>query len=72
VDLEHERRLAGLLQAEVATGLIASAHDVGRGGLAVALAQCAIAGATRIGAEVRRSPTGSGRRHSFLANPPGG
>jgi len=52
VDLEHERRLAGLLQAGVAGGLIASAHDVARGGLAVALAQCAVAGAARIGAQV--------------------
>ena len=56
VDLDHERRLAGLLQAAVAGGLVASAHDVARGGLAVALAQCAIAGATpdRRGGDARR------------------
>jgi phosphoribosylformylglycinamidine synthase len=52
VDLDHERRLSGLLQAGVAAGLVQSAHDVARGGLAVALARCAIAGAARIGAEI--------------------
>ena len=52
VDLAHERRLADLLFASIAAGLVESAHDVARGGLAVALARCAMAGATRIGAEV--------------------
>ena len=52
VDLDHERRLAGLLQAGIATALIESAHDVSRGGLAVALARCAMAGPVRMGAEV--------------------
>ena len=71
VDLAHERRLAGLLQAAVAEGLVESAHDVARGGLAVALAHCAIAGPAPVGAEVTLSD-GSGRRRSSSANPPGG
>jgi phosphoribosylformylglycinamidine synthase len=52
VDLDHEKRLAGLLRSAVAAGELESAHDVARGGLAIALAQCAIAGARRVGAEV--------------------
>jgi phosphoribosylformylglycinamidine synthase len=52
VDLAHERRRVGLLQAAIAAGRIESAHDVARGGLAVALARCAMAGPTRLGAEV--------------------
>jgi phosphoribosylformylglycinamidine synthase len=52
VDLEHERRLAGLLHDAAAGGLVASAHDVSRGGLAVALAKCALRGPVPIGADV--------------------
>ncbi len=53
VDLAHERRLAELLHAAIAGGRIASAHDAARGGLAVALARCAMAGPTRMGAEIQ-------------------
>jgi phosphoribosylformylglycinamidine synthase len=52
VDLEHEGRLHGLLGAGVACGWIRSAHDVSDGGLAVALAECAVAGPKQIGAQV--------------------
>jgi phosphoribosylformylglycinamidine synthase len=52
VDLEHERRLAGLLNAGVAAGLVVSAHGVSRGGLAVALAKCGLRGPGRIGASI--------------------
>jgi phosphoribosylformylglycinamidine synthase len=52
VDLEHERRLAGLLHEAVAAGLVASARDVARGGLAVALAKCGVGGRVRVGAAV--------------------
>ncbi len=52
LDLAAERRLHALLARGVAEGAIASAHDVTDGGLAVALAECAIAGAARIGADV--------------------
>jgi phosphoribosylformylglycinamidine synthase len=53
VDLEHEKRLHGLLAAGVARGLIRSAHDVSDGGLAVALAECAFTGPKRVGATIR-------------------
>jgi phosphoribosylformylglycinamidine synthase II len=43
-DLEHERRLHEFLAAAADRGLLQSAHDVGGGGLAVAVAQSAIAG----------------------------
>jgi phosphoribosylformylglycinamidine synthase len=53
VDLEHEKRLHGLLAAAVARGLIRSAHDVSDGGLAVAFAECAFTGPKLVGATVR-------------------
>jgi phosphoribosylformylglycinamidine synthase len=52
VDLEHERRLAELLRAAVAQGLLSSAHDVSDGGLAVALAECSFTGPERVGARI--------------------
>jgi phosphoribosylformylglycinamidine synthase len=52
VDLEHERRLLRLLAEAVAAGLLRTAHDVSDGGLALALAECAMAGPERIGARV--------------------
>ena len=44
VDFAHERRLHGLLAEAVAAGTVPCAHDVSEGGLAVALAECCIAG----------------------------
>jgi len=44
VDLEAERKLAILLAAAAAEGVLASAHDVSDGGLAIALAEACIAG----------------------------
>jgi phosphoribosylformylglycinamidine synthase II len=44
LDLALERALIELLVAAAADALLASAHDCGDGGLAVALAECAIAG----------------------------
>jgi len=52
VDLDHERSLAELLRLAVADGFVASAHDVSDGGLAVALAECCVAGTTTRGAQV--------------------
>src|SRR5690606_34100243 len=52
VDLEHERRLHGLLADGVAAGLVRTAHDVSEGGLAVALAEACLTGPRRIGARV--------------------
>ncbi len=44
VDLAAERALAGLLAAAAAAGLLDAAHDLSEGGLAVALAECCVAG----------------------------
>ncbi len=44
VDLAGERRLVDLLVGLAGKGLLASAHDVSDGGLAVALAECAMQG----------------------------
>ena len=41
-DLEGEKRLIDALLSAIAAGVIASAHDTAEGGLAVALAECAI------------------------------
>jgi phosphoribosylformylglycinamidine (FGAM) synthase-like enzyme len=46
VDLAAERRLASVLAAGAAGGLVAAAHDLSDGGLAVALAECCLAGRT--------------------------
>ena len=50
-DLDAERRLAALLAAAAADGLLAAAHDLSDGGLAVALAESCLRGGT--GCEVR-------------------
>ena len=42
VDLEHEKRLIDLLVTLAEKELLASAHDISDGGLAVALAECAM------------------------------
>jgi phosphoribosylformylglycinamidine synthase len=54
VDLAHEARLLALLAEGVRTGVLATAHDVSSGGLAVALAECGFAGprGIRVGCEV--------------------
>ena len=51
LDLEAEGRLCRLLATAARDGLLRSAHDISEGGLAVALAECAIAGS--IGATLR-------------------
>jgi phosphoribosylformylglycinamidine synthase II len=50
-DLDAERRLAGLLAAAAAAGLLSAAHDLSDGGLAVALAESCLRG--RVGCLVR-------------------
>jgi len=50
VDLAAERALAEVLVAAAADGLLTAAHDVSDGGLAVALAECCLAG--RVGCQV--------------------
>ena len=44
VDLDAERRLAILVTAAAADGLLASAHDLSDGGLAIALAEACLHG----------------------------
>ena len=44
VDLEAERRLAALIAAAAAAGVLASAHDLSDGGLAIALAESCLRG----------------------------
>jgi phosphoribosylformylglycinamidine synthase II len=44
VDLDAERDLAAVLAAAGARGLLAAAHDLSDGGLAIALAECCLAG----------------------------
>ena len=50
-DLDAERRLAALLAAAVAAGLLSAAHDLSDGGLAVALAESCLRGG--VGCAVR-------------------
>ena len=45
-DLEAERRLAAVLAAAAAAGLVSAAHDLSDGGLAVALAESCLRGGT--------------------------
>jgi phosphoribosylformylglycinamidine synthase len=56
LDLEVERALCELLATASERGLLRSAHDVSEGGLAVALAECAIAGG--IGCDVALAQAG--------------
>jgi phosphoribosylformylglycinamidine synthase len=55
VDLDFESRLAQLLGQIVGQGQIETAHDVSSGGLAVALAECALTGPAPVGARVTLS-----------------
>jgi phosphoribosylformylglycinamidine synthase subunit PurL len=54
VDLMDERRLQHAVLAAIQQGVVRSAHDVSDGGLAVALAECAVGdGETPVGVDVR-------------------
>jgi phosphoribosylformylglycinamidine synthase len=52
VDLDGHRRLIAALLDAIRAGHVCSAHDASDGGLAVALAECCIAGDVRTGADV--------------------
>jgi phosphoribosylformylglycinamidine synthase subunit PurL len=52
VDLEEQGRALAVVRDAVRDGLVASAHDVAEGGLAVALAECCIAGGLGAAVEV--------------------
>lgn len=62
-DLEAERRLIDLVLELISAGLLRSCHDIADGGLAVTLAECAIAG--QLGFEVEL-PTAGGRPDAIL------
>jgi phosphoribosylformylglycinamidine (FGAM) synthase-like enzyme len=55
-DFDAERRLAGLLAAAAAAGLLAAAHDLSDGGLAVALAESCLRGGTGCRVELPGDP----------------
>ncbi len=57
LDLAREAALQAFIRAAIAGGLIASAQDLSGGGLAVAVAECAMWG--ELGAQVRISQAGS-------------
>ena len=66
-DLEAERRLIDALLDAIRRGLVRSAHDCSDGGLAVALAECAIARRERpLGADVDLSPWQDLARRALL------
>jgi phosphoribosylformylglycinamidine synthase len=52
LDVARELALQEALRALIRAGKIRSAHDCSEGGLAVALAECCISGADRVGAQV--------------------
>jgi phosphoribosylformylglycinamidine synthase len=52
VDLDGERRLQELVLSLNERGVLRSAHDCSEGGLAVCLAECALAGAVPLGIDV--------------------
>ncbi|MDP9242393.1 MAG: phosphoribosylformylglycinamidine synthase subunit PurL [Actinomycetota bacterium] len=54
LDLEKEKALHGLLADAAAEDLLASAHDCSEGGLAIALAESAIAGDTGFAVSLRK------------------
>ena len=59
LDLDLEVRVQTVCRGAVRAGLVASAHDLSDGGIATALAECAIIG--NIGASVTESPDAGGR-----------
>ncbi len=67
VDLDYERRVQACCRRLIAAGLVESAHDISEGGLAVAMAECCLAG--NIGATVNL-PTGGSPLESLFAEDP--
>jgi len=65
LDLELERRVQHAVLAAAQAGLLASAHDCSDGGVAVALAECCIAGG--VGASVDLGDAGAGPGESRTA-----
>jgi phosphoribosylformylglycinamidine synthase len=65
IDLEAEKRLHRLVLAAAQERLLRSAHDVGEGGLAVALAECSFGG-PRLGVRVAVELDGGLRADAVL------
>lgn len=63
VDLPAERRNGDLVRGLILSGRVSAAHDLSDGGLAVALAEMALAGDR--GAEIAALPSGSGHATLF-------
>jgi len=63
IDLPLERAVQGFLRQAIAQGLVASAHDLSDGGLAVAAAECCIAAGLGAALEL---PAGSARVDRLL------
>jgi phosphoribosylformylglycinamidine synthase len=66
VDLSAERRLQGLLLAEIAAGRVAAAHDLSEGGLLVAVSEMLFGPAPEIGAALDLSGLPSPRMDALL------
>ena len=52
LDLDREKKLHAAVRAAIRAGHVRSAHDLAEGGLLVAVAECAIGGAARLGARI--------------------
>jgi phosphoribosylformylglycinamidine synthase len=66
LDMDDEVRLLALLQRAVTDGLLASAHDLSKGGLGVALAECALGGGRGFRVQL---PSGEPHRILFSESP---
>jgi phosphoribosylformylglycinamidine synthase len=64
LNIDREMKMHDAVRAAIRTGDVRSAHDLAEGGLLVALAECAMGGATRLGATVKLE--GSGARLDAL------
>ena len=52
IDLDYEKRVQDSVLMGIQTGIIKSAHDISDGGLAIALAECCMAGRNNLGANI--------------------
>ncbi len=69
-DLEAVRAAQSAVREAVRAGLLSSAHDIAEGGLAVALAECCLAG--RLGAEVTLQAAEASAETTLFGEAPGG
>ena len=67
VDLDYERRVQACCRRIIAEGLVESAHDISEGGLAVAMAECCLAG--NIGATLNLPSSGDPLGLLFAEDP---